>query len=234
MQSPQYNVPAEYLPSLFSYSQYDDVKTPVGRAGTPPRESSVTSLHTRRSLTPGASLVDVTPSRPPPLQSLNDLGPADAFPAASRPMAVRAEPSASIVELAAPMRVEDTWVTVFGFQLEDEATVLQEFQRCGDVLEWTRGDAPRTANFLHIRFQNKYGAQRALLKNGEQLSRTLIIGVKPMDPRHRPEASEPGTEGLRQPVLPSRSYRVDVAQSQAMPQPTRSVLQKLSEFVLGV
>lgn len=34
-------------------------------------------------------------------------------------------------------------------------------------------------------FQNKYGAQRALLRNGEQLTPGLIIGVSPLDPRHR-------------------------------------------------
>lgn len=33
--------------------------------------------------------------------------------------------------------------------------------------------------------QNKYGAQRALLRNGEQLSPSLMVGVKPLDPVHR-------------------------------------------------
>lgn len=33
--------------------------------------------------------------------------------------------------------------------------------------------------------QNKYAAQRALQRNGEQLSPSLMVGVKPLDPVHR-------------------------------------------------
>ena len=34
-------------------------------------------------------------------------------------------------------------------------------------------------------FQNKYASQRALLRNGEHLTNSLVVGVKPLDPRHR-------------------------------------------------
>ncbi|GFH26163.1 predicted protein, partial [Haematococcus lacustris] len=36
-------------------------------------------------------------------------------------------------------------------------------------------------------FQNKFGAQRALLRNGESLLSSLIVGVKPLDVKHRAE-----------------------------------------------
>ena len=38
--------------------------------------------------------------------------------------------------------------------------------------------------------QNKYAAQRALLRNGEQLSPSLMVGVKPLDPVHRAAIQE--------------------------------------------
>lgn len=50
--------------------------------------------------------------------------------------------------------------------------------------QWGTFGQPQ-ANFLHIQFQNKFAAQRALTRNGEQLSPTLIVGVKPLDPRHK-------------------------------------------------
>ena len=34
-------------------------------------------------------------------------------------------------------------------------------------------------------FQNKYASHRALLRNGEHLTPSLVVGVKPLDPRHR-------------------------------------------------
>lgn len=37
----------------------------------------------------------------------------------------------------------------------------------------------------YAQFQNKYAAQRALLRDGEQLTPGLVVGVKPVDARHR-------------------------------------------------
>lgn len=49
-----------------------------------------------------------------------------------------------------------------------------------------------TAPFPHPppQFQNKFAAQRALLRNAEQMSEALIIGVKPLDARHRAAISQ--------------------------------------------
>jgi nuclear pore complex protein Nup53 len=95
---------------------------------------------------------------------------------------------------------------------------------------------------MHVQYQTKYGAQRALLRSGEQLSSTLIIGVKQLEPQHRAlvEAYGAGANGSPGPRLrapqqgPLRPYRVDVSGAQALPQRSRTLVQKLSEFVLGI
>ena len=86
------------------------------------------------------------------------------------------------------------------------------------------------------------------------MSPSLIVGVKPLDPRHRRAIDEysltsggmvgaaddlqqqafPGFgSGIRPAAtLPDRPYRIDAAPTGAMPQP-RSSLSKVVEFVFG-
>jgi nuclear pore complex protein Nup53 len=148
----------------------------------------------------------------------------------------------------APPGLEDTWVTVYGFPPEDLATVLREFQRCGDVLQWGTFGAGAGANFVHIQYQTRYGAQRALLKGGEQLSSTLIVGVKPLDPRHRaaveggaggggggsPGGPRVGRGGGLAAAAAARPYRVEAAAAAALPTRGAGLWDKLQQFVIGV
>jgi len=93
--------------------------------------------------------------------------------------------------------------------------------------------------FLILQYQTKYAAQRALLRSGEQLSSTLIVGVKPLEPRFRQMieshgfGSSPGRHFKPQ-QAPVRPYKVDAGQAQVLPQRSRTLVQKLSEFVLGI
>lgn len=131
---------------------------------------------------------------------------------------------------------DDVWVTVFGFAQQDVSLVLKEFHRCGDIISWgTFGELH--ANFIHVQYQNKYGAQRALLRNGQQLTASLIIGVKPLDPRHRQRVAQfgDGPEVFRPKVVSERPYRVEaVPVAQPVPQPSRGVLTRVYEYVLGL
>lgn len=83
---------------------------------------------------------------------------------------------------------EEEWVTVYGFAPGDTNLVLREFEKCGTVLKHIPG--PGDANWMHILYQNRYDAQRALGKNGAQINSVLIIGVKPVDPSQRQYLSE--------------------------------------------
>ncbi|KAJ6793962.1 putative nuclear pore complex protein NUP35 [Iris pallida] len=75
---------------------------------------------------------------------------------------------------------EEEWVTVYGFFPGDTNLVLREFEKCGVILKHVPG--PRDANWMHILYQNRYDAQKALGKNGMQLNSALIVGAKPIDP----------------------------------------------------
>uniref|UniRef100_A0A5B6YIH1 Nuclear pore complex protein NUP35 n=1 Tax=Davidia involucrata TaxID=16924 RepID=A0A5B6YIH1_DAVIN len=74
---------------------------------------------------------------------------------------------------------EEEWVTVYGFSPGDTNLVLREFEKCGVILKHVLG--PRDANWMHILYQNRSDAHKALSKNGMQINGVLIIGVKPVD-----------------------------------------------------
>ncbi|KAK3159816.1 hypothetical protein QOZ80_1BG0051410 [Eleusine coracana subsp. coracana] len=90
---------------------------------------------------------------------------------------------------------EEEWVTVFGFSPGDTNMVLREFEKCGIVLRHVPG--PRDANWVHILYQSRYDAQKALLKHGQQLNSVLIIGVKPVDPWQRQYLNENTNENYQ-------------------------------------
>ncbi|KAG6398071.1 hypothetical protein SASPL_139522 [Salvia splendens] len=83
---------------------------------------------------------------------------------------------------------EEEWVTVYGFLPADTNLILREFEKCGVILKHVPG--PRDANWMHILYQNRLDAQRALSKNGTEVNGVLIIGVKPVDPRQSQALNE--------------------------------------------
>nr|XP_010915415.1 nuclear pore complex protein NUP35 isoform X2 [Elaeis guineensis] len=83
---------------------------------------------------------------------------------------------------------EEEWVTVYGFSPGDTNMVLREFEKCGTILKHI--PAPRNANWMHILYQSRYDAQKALAKNGVQLNSILIIGVKTVDPQQHQYLNE--------------------------------------------
>lgn len=168
---------------------------------------------------------------PPPMQSLTPV-----TSTAGRMMD-------SVIPFESAPQYQDVWVTIFGFGQQDIPVVLREFSKCGDILQWGSFGQP-TANFLHVQFQNKYASQRALLRNGEQLSPALVIGVKPLDARHRAAIEQylaggamasalDGQAAITRPaVMPDRPYLIEAPKQTPMPQP-RSVVSKVVEYVFG-
>ncbi|KAI5058259.1 hypothetical protein GOP47_0026429 [Adiantum capillus-veneris] len=84
--------------------------------------------------------------------------------------------------------VGDDWVTIFGFGAEDTNIVMREFEKCGPIVRHVPG--PGGANWIHLQFQSKFDAQKALYKNGMQLNGALIVGVKLLDPLQRQALTE--------------------------------------------
>lgn len=234
-------------------------------AGAHPTPSS-----RRRSLTPASSRQMDTPP-PPPMDSLLDsprgvgAGPvpwpsqdgAEDMQVSTSPYGGARGGAAPAPAAAAPSRelarpaggdvagYEDTWVTVFGFGPNDLPLVMREFSKAGDILQFgTFGEASQV-NWVHLQYQNKHAAQRALLRNGEQLSACCMVGVKPLDPAHRAAADRagPGGPGGTGPAFAvafpkpqqQRPYSLDAAAGAGgvVPLAAKGVAQRLKEFVLG-
>ncbi|XP_021910968.1 nuclear pore complex protein NUP35, partial [Carica papaya] len=83
---------------------------------------------------------------------------------------------------------DEEWVTVYGFSPGDTNLVLREFEKCGVILKHVPG--PRDANWMHIQYQHRFDAQKALSKNGKQISGVLVVVVKTLDSIQRQGLNE--------------------------------------------
>lgn len=173
-----------------------------------------------------------------PLSGSSPLGAAAGFPEQSA-AAAAAPQQQQQQHASAQQQAEDTWVTVYGFSPDDLPLVLKEFQRCGDILQWGTFGASSQSNFMHIQYQNKYGAQRAQLRSGEQLNSSLIIGVKQLEPKHRAVVAAwagraDGSPGPRVKAASLRPYRVEVPAAQVLPSRSRTWAEKVGQYVFGL
>ncbi len=124
----------------------------------------------------------------------------------------------------------------------DLPLVLREFSKCGEIVDFSRGTDGPYVNWVYIAFDNKFGAQRALLRSGCQLSPTCMIGVKEMDAAKLAAmdgaSRELITEMLRHEPLervqrPNKKL-IAAGEEPVVPLESASVWDKFSEFVLGL
>lgn len=146
---------------------------------------------------------------------------------------------------------EEEWVTVYGFPPGDTNSVLREFEKCGVILKHVPG--PRDANWMHILYQNRSDAQKALSKNGMQINGVLLVGVKLVDQMQRQTLNErlnsQGFMPLPQPSTRSsesngfRTSRPHYLQNGnsssqqsggAIASPTKSIVSKIMDLMFGV
>ncbi|KAJ4952685.1 hypothetical protein NE237_029517 [Protea cynaroides] len=148
---------------------------------------------------------------------------------------------------------EEEWVTVYGFSPGDTNLVLREFEKCGVILRHVPG--PRDANWIHILYEKRSDALKALNKNGMQIYGLLIVGVKPLDPIQREALNERANNqgfmtlatpaGRNSELIPSRvSPRPYYVQNKgnsgtqrsvgAIAAPTKSVMSKVMDLMFGI
>jgi len=72
--------------------------------------------------------------------------------------------------------LDDTSVTVFGFPPAASSFILQQFSQYGTV---EKHEIHNAGNWLHIKYQTKIQAKKALSKNGKIFARSIMIGVCP-------------------------------------------------------
>ncbi|EDO31992.1 predicted protein, partial [Nematostella vectensis] len=68
------------------------------------------------------------------------------------------------------------WVTVFGFPPAATSYILQQFAQYGNII---RHEVVANKNWMHIQYQSKLQAKKALSKNGKVYSSNIMIGVMP-------------------------------------------------------
>lgn len=70
--------------------------------------------------------------------------------------------------------LDETWITVFGFPPAAASYVLQQFSQYGNILKHV---ITTEGNWMHIHYQSKIQAKKALSKNGKILGNNIMVGV---------------------------------------------------------
>ncbi|NWQ61256.1 NUP35 protein, partial [Neopipo cinnamomea] len=157
-------------------------------------------------------------------------------------------------------QLDDTWVTVFGFPQASASYILLQFAQYGNILKHVMSN---TGNWMHIRYQSKLQARKALSKDGRIFGESIMIGVKPcidksvMENSERSSASSmssvftPPTKSTGTPVqLANNTTRIStmrplataykastsdyqVVSDRQTPRKDESIVSKAMEYVFG-
>ncbi|XP_068016852.1 nucleoporin NUP35 [Melanerpes formicivorus] len=157
-------------------------------------------------------------------------------------------------------QLDDTWVTVFGFPQASASYILLQFAQYGNILKHVMSN---TGNWMHIRYQSKLQARKALSKDGKIFGESIMIGVKPCIEKSVMENSErsstpsastvftPPPKALGTPVLAANStpristmrplataYKASTSDYQVVsdrqtPRKDESIVSKAMDYVFG-
>ncbi|XP_034042707.1 nucleoporin NUP35 [Thalassophryne amazonica] len=78
--------------------------------------------------------------------------------------------------LSSDDQLDQTWVTVFGFPPASASYILLQFTQYGNILKHTMASP---GNWMHLQYQSKLQARKALSKDGKVFGDTIMVGVKP-------------------------------------------------------
>ncbi|OCT63691.1 hypothetical protein XELAEV_18044791mg [Xenopus laevis] len=84
-------------------------------------------------------------------------------------------------------QLDDTWVTVFGFPQASASYILLQFAQYGNIIKHVMSN---NGNWMHIQYQSKLQARKALSKDGRIFGESIMIGVKPCIDKSVMEATE--------------------------------------------
>ncbi|XP_028928159.1 nucleoporin NUP35 isoform X3 [Ornithorhynchus anatinus] len=155
--------------------------------------------------------------------------------------------------------LDDTWVTVFGFPQASASYILLQFAQYGNILKHVMSN---TGNWMHIHYQSKLQARKALSKDGRIFGESIMIGVKPCIDKNVMESSDrsagsppssaftPPIKTLGTPVPPSSTPRIStmrplataykasasdyqVVSDRQTPRKDESLLSKAMEYMFG-
>ncbi|KAJ4797422.1 Nuclear pore complex protein NUP35 [Rhynchospora pubera] len=232
--SPEHASPSSWTPPVRSFSRSRSLSSPTKAA----------SFRARLEEASGSGTFDKGMAQESPVEGVVQTGPSivqSPFDRGLKRVELRRDDSLN----GGPD--EEEWITVFGFYPSDTNLVLREFEKCGVILKHITG--PRDANWMHILYQSRYDARRALQKNNTQISSSLLIGVKPVDHGQKQILNESlnqnklGQNGfvvslpLKSPATRGKTNTANVSGTRLagnVATPAKSVLSKALDLVFGV
>lgn len=159
-------------------SIYDELSSPVvGFSPLSSRRQGVSVLPTPLSAvagTPGSG--SVFSSSLMQRKSVVSMSPAQSDPFFTQGDALSSED-----------QLDDTWVTVFGFPPASASYILLQFAQYGNILKHVMSNS---GNWMHLQYQSKLQARKALSKDGKIFGEAIMIGVKPCIDKSVMEVSE--------------------------------------------
>ncbi|KAM9347005.1 nucleoporin NUP35 isoform 1-T1 [Symphorus nematophorus] len=202
------------------------VPTPKDKSGAPPVRSIHDDLITvasplntsRQDLTPHISALH-TPAH----QNFAVCSTRQCFPIMQSPLSARgaSTPGTGVQQvvlspaqvdpfysqgesLSSDDQLDQTWVTVFGFPPASASYILLQFAQYGNILKHTMASP---GNWMHLQYQSRLQARKALSKDGKVFGDAIMVGVKPCIDKSVMESSAavspPLPTSFSSPVLPS-------------------------------
>ncbi|XP_077584270.1 nucleoporin NUP35 isoform X2 [Stigmatopora nigra] len=148
--------------------------------------------------------------------------------------------------LSSEDQLDQTWVTVFGFPPASASYILLQFAQYGNILKHSMASP---GNWMHLQYQSRLQARKALSKDGKVFGDAIMVGVKPcieksvMEMNEMGAASPPTTPAL--PCTPrsairslSVSYRNSASEYQVVtdtrtPRKDDGFVSKALEYMFG-
>ncbi|XP_036396960.1 nucleoporin NUP35-like isoform X1 [Megalops cyprinoides] len=124
--------------------------------------------------------------------------------------------------LSSEDHLDDTWVTVFGFPPASASYILMQFAQYGNILKHVMSN---TGNWMHIQYQSKLQARKALSKDGKIFGEAIMIGVKQCIDKNVMESSDRGSSSSGSVFTPPVKSSATPTQPGATP---RSAMRPLS------
>lgn len=149
--------------------------------------------------------------------------------------------------LSSDDQLDQTWVTVFGFPPASASFILLQFAQYGNILKHKMASP---GNWMHLQYQSRLQARKALSKDGKVFGDSIMVGVKPcidkavMDCSDAVSSPVSSTSSMlpstpRSAIRPlSATYRSSASDYQVMadrqtPQKDTSLVSKAMEYMFG-
>ncbi|KAB5577447.1 hypothetical protein PHYPO_G00210360 [Pangasianodon hypophthalmus] len=123
--------------------------------------------------------------------------------------------------LSSEDQLDETWVTVFGFPPASASYILLQFAQYGNILKHVMSNS---GNWMHIQYQSKLQARKALSKDGKIFGEAIIIGVKPCIDKSVMECSDRSSAAVFTPPVKNSSNVASISTPRSSMRPLSTPL----------